>query len=561
MSLEKHKISIERKGVNHVKIFKLKQEAQYENYWNFTLKGDDEPLIIKEFYTDSKFIIVNWSGWIRAFDVDTKEMILDHNLNVIRNAKAVFSLDKTKLYVAFTEGKNYVATIDLDTLKITITELPDEIFINALQIRKDGCLLFYEITSKYANGKEIFKHFYSVLDLNTATMEKFELPFTPHSDFDSFIPVIDVVNNMAILPTYEDVLVKTDHEGENLFEFKINFLDLNTFESTALFVRDFTKRQLSCSDYDSEDMAEKFISLEKDDEYYEAAREFYDNLNTIKVVEDGIWLCWNGGILRKINKNSILSPLLVTSILPDSTVTGMFSHLSFLSELYAIDNSVIVLETYNTNYYKAKMPVFDPEQTENPVALEFMKTSLEDLFGLNYSDNQKQEIEELDFIKIEVEDLTVKEGFTQALLQIENVVSDLDALGIGSILLFIIKDRKGKSMEEPEFFAEAIKYEPKLIESIIEKFIQNRNAKYIYRHAEETALCHAVFELAKKGDKHITTVLKYLAAIDLDHDVFNIENTFPVLQETFTTSILSQKMKSISEELGEWYEYYLEEFE
>lgn len=554
MSLENYKMFIDTEGVHHVKIFKEKEQG-YENYWNFSLKGDDEPLIIKEFYTDSKFIIVNCNGWIRAFDADTKEMLLDHELKGQYNCNAVLSLDSSQLYVSYGQSsKDYLATVDLKRLTIDLIELPYSIHVKALQIRKDGSLLFYEIDYKYVNGQAIHKHFYHVLDCDRKVITKFELPHARHHDFDPFLPVIDLSNDTVIYPAYEDVLVKNSSHGETLFDFRIVFLDLNTFEiRNVLSVRDFTEDHC-------ESIAEQLNSSERSEDYFEAVMEFYENLNSITVVEDGIWLCWRGGILRKINTDSVLSPLLVTSLLSDSTITGMFNHTDFHSKLHSIDNETIILYDYQ-DLYKAELPDFSFNNRDIPIPLELTKITIDDLYHLTYSDEQEEEIAEQDYIKIKIEDLSTREGIAQALGKIENVASDLKAAGIGSILKFIIKDAKGQTLHEPEFFVIAIHHNPQQVESIIRKFIKNPKVEYVYRNEEETALCYAVYELAKTRDTHLTTVLQYLACIDLDHDVFNIENTLPVLQNMYTIDGLSKKMKSISQELAEWYEYYMEEYE
>lgn len=555
---EKYKILIERAGVNHVKVFKSEGNG-YENYWNFPLKGDDEPVILQEFYTYSNFIIVNSHGSILVCDADTKKTLLDYKFNSEYNCNTVFSLDRSQLYINYKEGsKDYLAAVDLKNFTIDVIELPYTILVKVLQIRQDGCLLFYEVDLVYVNGKKLYKHFYHVFDRNTKVITKFELPDAPHHDFEIFFPVIDYISNSAVYPSYGDVVIKNNNKGETFFDFSVIFLDLNTFNvRNIISVRDFTKDQLGVSDYYCEEIAEQLNSVQKNEDYYEAIMEFYENLTTIKVTENGLWLCWRGGILRKINENGILSPLLVTSLLPNSSMNGMFNHACFHSELYFINNDVIILREHN-DYYKSIMPEFSSLNTDTPIALEFTSISLDELYALKYSKEQINEIEEQDYIVIHVEDLSTNEGFTQALDKIVNVVSDLKSAGIGSILKFIMKDTKGQKIQEPEFFAGAVNHDPELIQSIVETFIKNPGAKYLYRNEEETALCYAVFELAKQCDQYLATVLQYLDVIDLDHDVFNRENVLPLLQERYSTEEITKKMKAVSEDLAEWYDYYCE---
>ncbi|MDR7212084.1 hypothetical protein [Flavobacterium piscis] len=560
MKTEKYKIIIEGEGLQHVKIFKAEGKG-YVNDWNFPLIGDEEPIVFSEFYNETQFIVMNWDGWIRVYDTGTKQLLLDHKLNGKVGARAILSLDKSTLYIAFSidSGQNYLAQLSLGTFDLKTYELP-RIIYKTIQIRNDGNLLFYQHNWKYVGDNKVYTHGYLVLDVNTKNIEEYELPYAPQFSFEIQAPVIDLERNRGIMPWY-DVECKTDVLGATVFEYKIVFFDLKTFQLlNILSVRDFTKSQLGSNDYDCEEMEEYFLAAEKNSGYNNALRDFHENLTTIKVVSDGIWLCWRSGILRKINTDQILSPLLVTSSLPNSTITGMFNHAFFYSHLYHIDNSIIVF-TDHLNFFKIPLPEFDSEKTETLIALELENTSLDEFYALYYSSEKQKEIEQRDYQQIVANDLPLKQGFVDALLQIETIVLNLNTLGIGPKLSFVIKNAKGDIMYEPEFFAEAINHDPERIKSIIEKFIEYPKIKYVYRNQEETALCHAVYELAKKEDIYFTTVLRYLAAIDLDHDVFNIENVIPLLEKTYTSKILLKKIKPLSKELAELYEDYIEERE
>jgi len=557
MATEKYKVFTEQDGVNHVKIYKS-EGSQYVNDWNFPLKSDEEPIVLSEFYTESRFVLMNWNGWIRAYDADTKEILFDHTLNGSVDAKAILSLDKSNLYVALTgDSSTNLVQISLDTFAIEAVELPD-IYNDLLQIRKDGSLLFYKEDWKHVEDKKVYKHFYSVLDVNTKNIQQFELAYAAQYAFNEFKPVIDTNNNWAIMPAYDDVVSKTHSADETFFEFKIALFDLNTFEIVKIVsVRDFPSNHLGYSEYESKEMNELFLAPERKKDYYNALSEFYGNLNSIRVVADGFWLCWRGGILRKVDLNFNLSPLLVTNSRPNNTIKGMFSHHGFHSHLYEINDQAIILAEH-LDLCKAFMPDINSADSETEIALDFNKTSLEELYNLSTPTDQQMEVELRDYIQIEVSDLSKKKGFTDALNQIEVIVSDLNTAGIGSTLLFIIKDKKGKIVHEPEFFSGAIDHNIKRIEAIVKKFIEYPKSKYVYRNSEEAALCYAVFELAKKGDTYIKTTLQYLSAIDLDHDVFNLENTIPVLEEIYNIKELTKKMKAVSKELAEWYEGYHE---
>jgi hypothetical protein len=553
---ETYKLFIEQEGVNHVKVFKAEGDG-FVNTWNFPLKGDDEPIVFNQFYTESNFAIINWDGWVRMFNAVNKEELVNYKLYGKVTSRGIFSLDKSELYVAYTkDSTNLLAIFNLHTYELSIIQMPD-IYSDSIEVRKDGNLLFYKHDWERSDDKKIYKHFYSVLDMHTKNIEQYELAYAPQYSFGEFKPVVDIQHNRVIMPAYDDVVYKTTTEGETIFEFRIALFDLNTFDLKILSVRDFPVSQLGCSEYECEEMAEVLVSPNRKKDYYKSSQEFYENLTTIKIADDGFWLCWRGGIVRKINSDFSMSPLLVTDTRPNDTTKGMFQHSYFHSHLFHIDNSTIVFAEA-LDFYTCPTPEFNHADLKIPIALHLVQTSLDEIYNLRYSSEQKNEIKNRDYIQIEVNDLSKKKDFTDALLQMETVVSDLNAAGIGATLLFTITDKKGKTLQEPEFFEEAMEYNPEGIKSIIEKFIQYKNAKYTYRNSEETALCYAVFELAKKGDRYITTVLHYLNTIDLDHDVFCKENIFPLLEEYYKQDELLKNMKSVSKKLAEWYSYYCE---
>ena len=45
-----YQLQIKREGVNQVHVFKKNDEGTYDNYWNFSLLGDDEPIILSDFF-------------------------------------------------------------------------------------------------------------------------------------------------------------------------------------------------------------------------------------------------------------------------------------------------------------------------------------------------------------------------------------------------------------------------------------------------------------------------------------------------------------------------------
>lgn len=559
----KYKLIIEREGINQVKVFEKQKNDFYTNNWNFSLKGDDEPIILSEFYNENQFVIINWNGWIRLFDANSKVLLLDYNLNGNIDAKAVFSIDKSKIYIVLKdkEYKIFLATLCLVSHKVQLQELGNY-FSSYLQIRNDGCLLFYKQDWERVNSKKIFEHGFTVYNPITRASKYYSLPYCPNSSFGDVKPFINTQKNIGIMPYFGDVTVKKETEEKLLFEFKIMLFDLNSFQYELLSVRDFEENQLGCFDYNCNELAEQFLDPSQTDDYNEALLEFNENLYSITFVEDGFWLCWRSGVLRKVYDDKSFSPLLVTSSMSNDSNNGMFQFSIFHSNLYKIENNRAYLFEHS-NYYAFELPEIVNQKSDLLIPIQLKEITIEEIENLTYSQENVKEIANLDKVLIFVDDLSNEENLINALKQLEAKVTSIDSLGIGTKLIFQIEDKKGNILNEESFFEKVIKLKQALhlTASIIESFCHYPKAKYVYRNDEQTALCFAVLELAKQGEAYLETVLLYLATIDLDHDVFNRENLIPYLEETYSRDFLMKRIKLVSEDLLEWLEYYWEEID
>lgn len=559
MKFNKYKIVVENDGVNHVRVIEAKGDA-WANYWHFPLKGDNEPIIISEFFNQSQFVLINRCGWIRAWDADSKELLLDFKLNGKINSSAVLALDESKVYISFqhTDSKYYMATCMLDTFVINMKELPANLG-DTIQIRNDGNLLFYKHDVNYVNN--VYTHGYTVIDVVSNSIQQFDLPYAPQFSFDNFKPVIHLERNICIVPIYDQVFSKQNDDGEPVFEFKIALIDLTTFQVlNELSVRDFSISQFAGYESECQDMVNAFSSANDRKQYLDAVKKFYSNLTSIQVTVDGFWLCWRGGILRKVYNDNTMSPILVTSKISNSTLEGTFAHTFFHPSIYQISQSEIVLEE-EPYFYQTSLPEFDALGSKEVITLELQKKTKEEIWNLSNLKKNKKEISKRNLLQINVNNLSTEQSFIVALIQIETMVAALESFGIDKTLVFVVKDSKGNVLLEPEFFSEAIKYEkaPEHLKAIVKKISQSPKIKYLHRSEEETALCYAVLELARLGEPFLTTVLDYLAKIDLGHDVFNREFVIPVLEQLFEKEYLIKRIKSVSDSVSEWYLSYCEE--
>ncbi|WP_130735747.1 hypothetical protein [Flavobacterium sp. J27] len=557
----KYKLSLHRDGINIVKVFQHKNEGEYENYWNIPLLGDDEPIILSEYYTEDQFVIINWTGWIRLYNADKKELIIEYKLNGNIGANAIFSVDRTKVYVCLYnhEHESFLATLDLSTPKIEIQEIAN--FYNSyLQIRQDGCLLFYKHDWEYANKEKKYSHGFTVFNPETKEQQYFSLPQAPCSSYDIVKPFIDTRTGLGVMPYYGDVGVTYNEKQNPLFVYKIQLIDLTTFATETVAVREFEINELGCYDYTNQELATHFLEKKIFKEYQQAVSEFCENLHNIVFVSDGFWLCWRGGVVRKVNYDKTLSPMFIpTTVSNDSRI---FHFSTFHAHLYKVTEEALFFKNHD-DYYVFNLSKYNFQNANAIHEVALTKLSEEQLENISLNQKQQNEILGLGKIKIQVDDLSDESEQLLALNQIYDTVKNRETLGIGSKLLFQFEDKKETVLDEATFFSRVIQIEESkiVVQKIIEVFCTDSKAKECYRNEEETALCYAVLELAKQGETFLTTVLHYLSRIDLDHDVFNMEYIIPYLNEKYNRTTLKKSIALLSSDLLVWFEHYWQEIE
>ena len=534
-------LKVELDGINQISVLKKSSSSGSEVVWTFPLVGDDEPIILQEFYTASKFVIVNWDGWIRAFDVQSREKIFDRKMNGSVDSSALLSLDKQSLYcVNRIDRDRQFSIFSLNNFKEEVSYLlPKDTYSSYLQIRQDGALLMYFEDEGRALEDKKWMHGYNVLYPETLHIDRFEMQYPQSAQFGVKAPVISSSKNIGVMPYWGKVEVNKDVAGNFVFVYKIMIFDLDTFDVLQVLpVRDYAVTQLECYESECEEMAQLFSAGVLNDDYNDALTTFCQDLNSIVFdeMEDAFWLGWRGGIVRKVGLDGRLSPLLVAYSVPNNATQGAFEHKTFHTSINKIEADFIILEEHNVLY---KMPLQNVDLSAKtafiPIGLQKIE---EDAAVLAVSDEIEQQIKERGKVVIAVDDLTSEKGFQDALQQMTELTKDIDAIGCGDQLAFFVKDNKGEALDDSQFFKAATKIEGTVekMKAIIENFANYPRAARLYINEEETALCYAVYELACSGPAYIPTIFKYLSVIDEDHDVFNTENLIPFLMETYTNT-------------------------
>lgn len=506
------KVNIELDGIHHVEVIQPIGNDTLRLIWTFSLKGHEEPIYFKEFYTDTQFVIVDWNGWVSAYDVERRERVFETDLGGHTFTQAVFSPDKSKLHVAYARRKDrtpLLATFSLPDFTLTASqELPDKAFTRHLQVRGDGCLLgyYHEECEEEVPTRNQWIHGYYVFDPATSRVERHAME---HAQRDALIeqaPVISATRNLGVMPYWGDVDVQWDDKGEPLFPYKMVVSDLTNFNVLRILtVCRYTQSQLGKPSLSGEEMAKRLMERKPGREYEKALSDFYGDAhwcaNDLEESDDGVWLDSRHG--RIVN--------LINDSVPDREYTPL------------------------------PMKQWRPSPKKWEITPE-----------------AAQQLAERDKVVILVDDLTQAEGFLQALDQRIELTEDIAAIGCGGKLAFLVKDKGGLTMEDRDFFHKALPHADasEKIKKVVDNFIKYDEADRLYIDCEETALCYAVYELAKSSPRYIETTLRYLSVIDEGHDVFNTETLIPMLMDVYGSTEHEETIRrgvlGIAVEAGFW---------
>ncbi len=547
-----YRLFIEEDGGIKVKVAKEVEPLKYEVIWMFGLDGKDEPVILNEFYTPGKFLVMDWNGHLRAYDADKKKKIFERDFEADLDCRGIVSQDGGKLYISHSHDyKDHTLTVySLEDFSIIAEHvLPQPINLEWFKERTDGKLLYYYHDWKYKGEEKIYTHGYQVIDPVTGKNKHFALPFPPKEMFEKKVPVIDKKQNIGIMQDWDNIEIKTGPDGDPRFIEKLVFFDLDNFQILRIVpVREYRANQIDCFEKARIKHASALMKGPGDDKYNEAMKTLMENLNTIHVNEneDSFWLCWRAGVLRKVAiDGSYISPMFVVSKLPGyGSDLRPFEFTTFHSHLEEVHEDHLVLSGHSDHLI---FPIkgLDFGSSEEYIPIELLPFPEEKKIKIIVPGELKKREKELGKVVIAVEDLDEKESVLDGLDQMVNLTKDIASIRDGWKLVFLVKDKKGKNQDDEEFFKKAVKIEgaPEKIREVIENFIQYPDAEELYIHEEATALCYAAENLALHDPKYIDTTLQYLAVMDFEHDVYCSETLIPNLIEKYSETPYEPRLR------------------
>ncbi|MFP4070523.1 MAG: hypothetical protein ACLFTB_00595 [Desulfovibrionales bacterium] len=535
-----YRIMIEQDGGTRVKVAKMTAPLTCQMVWMFTLDGKDEPVVLQDFYTPERFLIMDWNGHLRAYDVGTMKKVFERDFKAGLDCRAVISPDRTKLYVSHNPDYRHptLTVLSLDDFSVLAEHpLPKPIDLEFVKLRADGQLLYYYLEWHWDSEETREKnwtHGYQVVDPATGRSKQFLLPHAPTTQFDKKAPVLDLKRNLGAMADWSPVEVKRGDDGEPLFVMKMTLFELEEFRAIwTIPVRDFRTEHLTCWEKTDQQVANALAVGPGGKEYDKAREGLLENLNSIRFSkhEDALWLCWRAGVLRKVALDcSKMSPLLVTAKMPRHIDAGPFEHRFFHSHLGEIREESLLLSEHHEPLM-ISLDGIDLDSPEDFIPVEVQPVPEEDKIKVITPRGFKTQMEEMGKVVIRVANLNEDASILEALDELVERTKDIGAIRDGWKLLFLVRDKKGKKWGDEKFFQAAARVEGagERISRIIENFVAYPGAEELYIHEEATALCYAAESLGLSDPKWLDTVFSYLSVIDFEHDVYCREALIPNL--------------------------------
>ncbi len=538
-----YQIWIQRKGSNSVYIARSIDPLKRELEWIFPLKGNDEPIVLQHFYTETKCLVMDWRGHLWALDVEKKKLIFERDFEARLSCRACISRCGQQLYVSHQfepRGGSFrcfdtklTALSLVDFSELCTWNLPEDVDEEYFCERKDGKLLYYSASDSRWCDSALSKgywHAFDVLDLEDGSCTHHELPSPPRTTFDRKGPWYDLENDRCALVNWDDIECQRAEDGTARFLMRFNIIDLHSFEVVhSPVVREFHTAHLTCFESKDQEVADLLLGDARGEHYDEAMNDMLEYTNTVSFCDtDAMWICWRAGVVRKMAVDgSWRSPLFAAATGDRSNCTEAFSMRCTHTHLLSAHADHVLLVEHGERH----RITFTAEQlvaTDEFIPVHLESKGLPELETITPR-GFKRQMEEMGKVVISVANLTEEASILDALEQMIVVTQDIGAIRNGHELIFLIRDKKGKKRYDHNFFKEAIKV-PRAAEKIAElldNFIRYPDAESLYIHAEATALCYAMDELVGHDGRYIDLALRYLSVIDEEHDVFCAETLVP----------------------------------
>ncbi len=536
----KYVIQILREKTNVVRVFEKEGEGG-ELVWQFPLDKNTEPIVLKTFIDDSRFMIMDWEGALWCFDVVQKSRLYFKDFQAELSSHALLSDDGKFLYLYLKSGEPRVenlAVMELSKFSI-VKEFKFEhpLFDFGFWRRKDGAFLVYFL------DEDEEEHGFISLDPSGKKHTRYDLSHSRLSDIAATPPWLDTENNIGVRRYYDLEIKKSG--GKELFISKVAVFDLDTFRDTVIIpAREFPPEQVGTSGDEKEPdpLVEKLREAFADKRHTKAVDNFVDSINSVWFTGDGyFWICYRGGILRKIAVDgSRLSSYVLAK--EKGMSSPPFMNKTFHTHIESVKEPEIVLGQHDT-YYRVTLPdrdLFGKDEFIEVDAEEF------DPYGhFTVSKKAKKKKEEMGLVIVAVKNTQERDDLLTALNEIEKLTRKIKKIRSGETLAFLIKDEK-KSLDEKKFFNKVAEYPEALpvIRKIIDNYVSYDKHGELYMDEETTALAWAAEALVSRDPEYMESYMDYLSVIDMEHDVVNRETIIPKLLKKYRNEEAGYRLRT-----------------
>lgn len=547
-------------GAPRVHLLRIRTEAEgggSEPLWVFELIESSGSVSMTEYYRPGCCAVYDRYGRFFHIDFTGRSQCLIHDYEMESfDARGVISSDKKRLQVLFEkdgehylqcwqlpqqEGDGFIAEspikLDLSGEEDDDDDDDDELdyyisTLDSLFTGPDNSLIIHRTDDCYDDEGERLGYQYLIrIDAVDGRARVLPLPAPPVKwDPEEGVIAIDSRRGLLAQPAVTSLKTVKTADGQQGFLFEIDLFDLGQGELLRTVpVRILLQDQLASHAGDDVEMAAHLTALaagKQGDGLTLSHRRFLENLYNIRFCreEEALWLCWRGGIVRKVSLDGQWrSPLYVTANVTDSTLNGPFEHRLLHVEFICCEPEPLLSDGRRFGHQHPRpLPASLPDA---PAAMdEWQSVELRTVYmddNWQLSEQQRRDINRLGKTVIEVSDLNSDVALGFALRRLALKTEEMAWLRRGNRIAFLFEDET-RQWDEDAFFRRAVQLPdgPERMARLIEDFCNYEEADCCYCDYEKTTLADCAFQLAMEDPGRLPLLSRYLNVLDMDHECF-----------------------------------------
>lgn len=510
------------------------QTSTLEGYYRFKKRIS---IVDVDIYHENKFYVLGDNSEIYLGEVGISG--LEELIAKQSSIYVGYYCDKTsqKLWIACEveyndENINVLQCWDLIKKEcIQEIQIPNDLELETLVRRSDGCFIFYKSTRKENNG------FYCINPKNEK-IKYYELKSKalPKNYDDTRNMLFPHNRDIAVLPACDEFLSSSDEEGNILYNYQIQVINLNDFSVLERkTVRTFSVSEIS-SYYDDEKEIEKELNeLVKNSDKYRFHKttikwlEFLDIL-TICNDENAFWLRWRDFSIIKVDfEGNILTPLYK---LEEKEIFRIHNQ-----RLRANKDELLITDETIVNDNKAYYYIDLKEEAKQSDGKLTLKAKNIEPKAVSLSSKYYEMVQEYGVNLIELKEFYNDESITQALDNLALKLQDIKSLAVDNKLIFEFIDQYGEIKVEENFISSStIRNNLPIIKKIIEAFSKYEYSGDLVDAQGRPALTEIIlymFDDIDGNPEYYDILRAYFNTLNPNNAQYYVEEIIPNVQEHY----------------------------